>query len=52
MCTEDSSLLEKDVRIDNDKDEMIKTFAARVDYLEQENTELKEALDKVKELLS
>ena len=36
----------------NDKDEMIKTFAARVDYLEQENTELKEALDKVKELLS
>lgn len=36
----------------NDKDEMIKTFAARVDYLEQENAELKEAFNKVKDLLS
>ena len=36
----------------NDKDDMIKTFAARVDYLEQENAELKEQINKVTDLLS
>jgi len=36
----------------NDKDDMIKTFAARVEYLEYENAELKEQINKVSEILS
>jgi len=36
----------------NDKDEMIKKFAARVEYLEHENEELKEQIINVKQLLT
>ena len=36
----------------NDKDDMIKTFAARVEYLEHENAQLKEQINKVSEILS
>jgi hypothetical protein len=36
----------------NDKDEMIAKFAARVEYLEYENQELKEQINKVSEILS
>ena len=36
----------------NDKDEMIAKFAARVEYLEHENEELQEQINKVTELLS
>ena len=36
----------------NDKDDMIAKFAARVEYLEHENEELKEQINKVTELLS
>ena len=35
----------------NDKDDMIKTFAARVEYLVQ-RTQLKEQINKVSEILS
>ena len=35
----------------NDKDDMIKKFAARVEYLEIENEELKQQIINVKELL-
>ena len=36
----------------NDKDDMIAKFAARVEYLEHENEELKEQINKVTDLLS
>ena len=36
----------------NDKDDMIAKFAARVEHLEYENNDLKEQLDKVKEILA
>jgi hypothetical protein len=36
----------------NDKDDMIAKFAARVEYLEHENEELKESIKNIKELLS
>ena len=36
----------------NDKDDMIAKFAARVEYLEHENEELKEQINKITELLS
>jgi hypothetical protein len=36
----------------NDKDDMIAKFAARVEYLEHENKELKEQIINVKELLT
>lgn len=36
----------------NDKDDMIAKFAARVEYLEYENQELKQQIINVKELLT
>tara|TARA_R100000734_G_C3238094_1_gene43695 strand:- start:113 stop:550 length:438 start_codon:yes stop_codon:yes gene_type:complete len=36
----------------NNKDDMIAKFAARVEHLEYENNDLKEQLDKVKEILA
>ena len=36
----------------NDKDEMIKKFAARVEYLEHENEELQMQISKIQVILS